>query len=418
MKRDNGVRSRESVFVHIDLGDGMPVVAARAVIDFSVNSCRFVYGKSYLANPKAFSLDPINLPLDATEKVFMMSRFNQTGLPGVLLDGGPDGWGKRVLNRVLHIPPANDVDYLVLGSGTGVGALYFSDATDAVIPESIPSGFSLAELCHGASVFDSDLVSEVIPYELQECFLGTTAIGGARPKTQVIHKGKAYIAKFNRDIDTFNNAATEYAVMRCCRDAGIDTANVELVHTDVGSVLLVERFDDPLLAQAHFISANSLLNIQTLAQSTEEASYIAIAEICRKLTVDKAQVLEFFKRMVFNIAIGCTDDHTRNHGFIKIAGEARYRLSPAYDVVPFPERIGSHAIALGEFGMTPTIDNVASAAKRMGIANTQMKQVISEVLAALSQLDRYFDDGALSDKDRRVVSQCFRYQPMLASMLD
>ena len=43
-------------------------------------------------------------------------------------------------------------------------------------------------------------------------------------------------------------------------------------------------------------------------------------------------LIELWKRIVFNIAVSNTDDHLRNHGFILT--ENGWRLSPVYDVNP------------------------------------------------------------------------------------
>lgn len=47
-----------------------------------------------------------------------------------------------------------------------------------------------------------------------------------------------------------------------------------------------------------------------------------------------ADIAELWRRILFSCAIGNTDDHMRNHGFLH---EARgWRLSPAFDVNPTP----------------------------------------------------------------------------------
>ena len=41
--------------------------------------------------------------------------------------------------------------------------------------------------------------------------------------------------------------------------------------------------------------------------------------------------------MVFNTVVGNNDDHPRNHAAIYCQSEGRWRLAPAFDVVPDPE---------------------------------------------------------------------------------
>lgn len=47
--------------------------------------------------------------------------------------------------------------------------------------------------------------------------------------------------------------------------------------------------------------------------------------------------VELFGRMVFNAVCGNDDDHPRNHAVIYQPQEKRWRLSPAFDVVPNPD---------------------------------------------------------------------------------
>ena len=65
-----------------------------------------------------------------------------------------------------------------------------------------------------------------------------------------------------------------------------------------------------------------------------------------------------FPRMLLNVAIGNTDDHLRNHAFMKKSSASDYTFSPGYDIVPQISLQGSHAIAIGPFGSSPTVDNI------------------------------------------------------------
>ena len=53
----------EKIFIHADLGDGTILLAGQLIVDDKVG--RFKYAKAYINNPRAFALDPINLPLNA-----------------------------------------------------------------------------------------------------------------------------------------------------------------------------------------------------------------------------------------------------------------------------------------------------------------------------------------------------------------
>src|SRR5437879_10812943 len=86
------------------------------------------------------------------------------------------------------------------------------------------------------------------------------------------------------------------------------------------------------------------------ARDREAHSYLEIADALRQHgAAPKADMQALWRRIVFNILISNTDDHLRNHGFLW-AGQAGWRLSPAYDLNPVPidikPRILSTAIDL------------------------------------------------------------------------
>ena len=45
-----------------------------------------------------------------------------------------------------------------------------------------------------------------------------------------------------------------------------------------------------------------------------------------------------WQRIAFSILIDNVDDHLHNHGFLYVAAD-QWRLSPAFDVNPFPDRV-------------------------------------------------------------------------------
>ncbi len=49
------------------------------------------------------------------------------------------------------------------------------------------------------------------------------------------------------------------------------------------------------------------------------------------MTRDSTEVLQMFRRMVFNIYARNRDDHAKNHAFLMDA-DGKWRLSPAYDL--------------------------------------------------------------------------------------
>ena len=397
----------EKLFVHADLGDGKKVLVGQLLLDETQG--RFKYAKAYLDNPKAFALDPINLPLNSD--VHENPRTRETpGVFGVLIDAGPDEWGRRQLTKTRVPPPVTNIEFLLAASGEGVGALHFTAQIKDKPRPTPPRPFE--NLVHLQQIADDIESGREVDRSLEPYFFHGSGLGGARPKTLIEHEGRNWIAKFNRDIDLVDMCKVEWVSMRMAREAGIEVPDVEFTETARGPVVLVERFDRSSDEQHHLVSVASLINKFDITQFDEAAmSYPGIFQLGNRIgtsTVDLAE--HMLRRMLFNIAIGNTDDHLRNHAFYKKASEAEYLLTPGYDIVPNTGLQGSHAIALGSFGSTPSRDNIEAAAHRMGIDRKRAVKIGEEVLAVTESWQDFMKQGNVVDTDIAILERCFVFQ--------
>lgn len=405
----------EKLFVHTDLGDGTTVLAGQLLIDDARG--RFKYARAYLDNPRAFALDPINLPL--TADIHNNPRTRETpGVFGVLIDAGPDEWGRRQLSKTRTPPPVTHVEFLLAASGEGVGALHFTaKIKDKPKPAPARPFENLVHLQHIAADIEA---GREVDQNLSPFFFHGSGLGGARPKTLIEQDDRYWIAKFGRDSDLVDMCKVEYASMIMARAAGIDVPDVAFTETARGGVMLVERFDRSVDEQHHLVSVASLINKFDITQFDEAAmSYPGIFQLGNRIgtsTVDLAE--HMFRRMLFNIAIGNTDDHLRNHAFYKKAAEAEYLLTPGYDIVPNTGLQGSHAIALGSFGSTPSRDNIEAAAHRMGIERPRAVRISSEVLAVTECWQEFMKQANVVDSDIAILERCFAYQKVVKEFVD
>lgn len=405
----------EKLFVHADLGDGEKVLAGQLLVD--AKQGRFRYARAYLENPRAFALDPINLPL--AEGVHVNPRTRETpGVFGVLIDAGPDEWGRRQLTKTRQPPPVTQVEFLLAASGEGVGALHFTaEMRDQPKPPPPRPFENLVHLQHIAA--DIEAGNEV-DRSLEPYFFHGSGLGGARPKTLIDHQDRHWIAKFGRDGDLVDMCKVEYASMRMARAAGIDVPDVDMTETARGPVLLVERFDCTADAQHHLVSVASLINKFDITQFDEAAmSYPGILQLGKRIGSRTEGLAEtIFRRMLFNIGIGNTDDHLRNHAFYKIAKESEYLLTPGYDIVPNTGLQGSHAIALGAFGNSPTRDNLEAAAHRMGLERELALEIAREVLGVVEAWRDFMAEAHVSPPDVAILERCFGFQSVIAEFID
>ena len=154
---------------------------------------------------------------------------------------------------------------------------------------------------------------------------------------------KKYVAKFSSTSDLYSVIKAEFISMRLAKICGIDVAEVHLKKSSKRDVLLVERFDRIRSSKGWerkcMVSALTLFELDEMM--ARYASYETLAEIIRHRFHDASKTLnELFKRMVFNILVGNTDDHARNHAAFW-DGEM-LSLTPAYDICP-QSRSGNEA---------------------------------------------------------------------------
>ncbi len=289
-----------------------PVLAGRLVTDG--NRGRFVYGQNYLSRADRFALDPINLPLvEHTQEVL-----GNDGVPTVLLDAGPDNWG-RTLMLALHTRyPQNKLEELLATKGTGVGAVRVSLSRTA--PKAPPEYLEMSSLKDINENIQTLIESGQITPELLKQLEPGSMMGGARPKSVVkADDGSLHIAKFTRPDDIFDQSKAEQMSYLMMRESGITTAESELINVAGQSIILVKRFDVEPGYRRHFISAHALMYQPRVRQNQLEAyfSYPALSDLILKIGTCDNDRAELFRRMVFNVAIGNTDDHLRNHGFLK-----------------------------------------------------------------------------------------------------
>lgn len=127
------------------------------------------------------------------------------------------------------------------------------------------------------------------------------------------------------------------------RDAGLDVALSEVRWIAGFEVLIATRFDRRIdgglvhrIHQEDFAQALGLpprLKYERDGREGRSYSAAAIAALLRATDVPAEAVLAFLRATFFNLAIGNTDNHAKNHALLYERGAAP-RLAPLYDLVP------------------------------------------------------------------------------------
>ena len=112
-------------------------------------------------------------------------------------------------------------------------------------------------------------------------------------------------------------------------EAGIRTPRRRLTRVGGRSVLILRRFDRTSTgARIGYISAMTAVG----SSDGEQRDYADIAEAMRDLSHSPRQDhRELYDRVVAGVALGNTDDHLRNHGFLAFRGAHRPRQRPVHE---------------------------------------------------------------------------------------
>ena len=272
---------------------------------------------------------------------------------GCFSDALPDRWGRTLINRREQILAKEEkrpvrrlssFDYLVgIEDYSRMGGLRFKDSLDGEYINAsevlrIPPITDIRELIAASSEIEKSEEENHLPERrwIEQLVQPGSSLGGARPKASVIDENKIlYIAKFPSRKDDYDTGLWEHFSHLLAKKAGIHAAETRVIFTnDKYHTLLSRRFDRKEDGKRiHFASAMTLLGLNDGDNANTGHGYLDIVDfILQNCTNVEDNLQELYRRVAFNICIGNTDDHFRNHGFLLTA--KGWTLAPAYDMNP------------------------------------------------------------------------------------
>lgn len=389
--------------IQVYLGNGTRMIGTiRYNSQGAKESAAFEYSAAWLASPDRFAIEP-NLPLVPGAQFHRKSRDGSV-FHGSIADTEPDGWGRRVIlrdhakkrrqkvrgtDKQVDTRPLNELDFLLaVDDFSRMGALRFQDE-DGVFrraPENghrtAPPLIELAHLMTATRAVESN--SETIA-DLTYLRGSGTSLGGMRPKCTVIDvDGFLSIGKFPSIADERPITMGEVLTMQLAHAAGINAASARLINSDGIPIAVIRRFDrtedgDRLL----YISAATMLGVESTV--SEQHTYTDIVDAIRMHgAVAQSDIDELWRRIAFSILVTNVDDHLLNHGFLHVE-RGKWRLAPAFDINPFPERIRELKTWISEeTGPEATIEALLSAARYFRISQARAKEILATVDRAVS----------------------------------
>ena len=272
---------------------------------------------------------------------------------GCFADALPDRWGRTLLLRReqihaqeenRHVRRLSSFDFLTgIDDFSRMGGFRFKETLDGEFINAdnslrIPPLTDLRELIAASKAIEKSEETNALPEKrwIAQLVQPGSSLGGARPKANVVDTDRSiYVAKFPSLKDDYDAGLWEHFCHLLAKNAGINAAETKVLEiNDKHHTLLSRRFDRTDDGKRiHFASAMTLLGLNDGDNATTGHGYIDIVDfIISGCTDVDVNLRELFRRVAFNICVGNSDDHFRNHGFLLTA--KGWTLSPAYDMNP------------------------------------------------------------------------------------
>ncbi len=314
----------------------------------------FAYSNAWLEDNNRFFIDPA-LPLVSGFQ-FHARRGKGTLFHGAIADTEPDGWGRKVIlrNHAKHrettrardtnpLPSAlGELDFLLaVDDESRMGALRFCDEHGAFQASSEKGARRTPPLIELHQLYSSSRAIETNTETAQDlAYLQGrgTSLGGLRPKCSIRDKdGSLAIGKFPSVSDERAVTKAEVLALSLAKHAGIQAAEARIVMSKQIPIAIIKRFDRTAAgSRIPYLSAATLLGAER--DDPSEHSYTEIVDAIRVHGCNvQSDIEELYRRIAFSILINNVDDHLHNHGFLHV-GHGQWRLAPAFDINPFPNR--------------------------------------------------------------------------------
>ncbi len=348
----------------------------------------FTYHADWLTRRNRYDLCP-ELPLTTGPQTQTGARL----VPGALADTGPDRWGQNLLFAAerkaakrsgRRIRALNQADFILLAHDrTRQGALRFSedDGSTFISPpaDGVPTLVDLDRLVAAADRHARDRGTDD---DIALLTRAGTSMGGARPKTTVTTTdGRLALAKLPSRDDVWDVQAWEATALELARRAGVSVPSFRLHRLDEDrSVLVLDRFDrTDSERRIGYLSAHSLVQ----KAPAGVVSYAELADALGDQSSDPAaDRRDLFRRVALSLLVNNVDDHMKNHGLLRVRDG--WRLSPAFDINPFPmgRPVDSTPITPHGSGATRDIDELVANADYFGLTRDDAAAIVAEVALA------------------------------------
>ncbi|WP_415912222.1 type II toxin-antitoxin system HipA family toxin [Neptuniibacter sp. QD37_11] len=361
----------------------------------------FEYDKTFLE--RGLEISPFALPSGTLLFEGESEPFN--GLHGVFADSLPDGWGLKLMDRALtqagiDVAGLTPLDRLAFVGDRAIGALSYEPDEGESIYGSKGELLDIDYLASEAIKVYTGEVDDVI----EELADSSVSPQGARPKSLIALNGDQAVSGAHDAPEGFEHWLIKYPCSKSAEDRA--EGSIEYLYSDMARGANID-FPDTLLKpskdgqNAYFLTKrfdrlnNQRIHTHTLAGlvganfRVSDYSYEQMLRVCKHLCHSHSEMLQLYKRMVFNVMAGNRDDHTKNFSFV-MDHQGQWRNSQAYDITFNRGINGWHSMAIADAGRLVTGDNLRAVGRACGIPKNESYAAFDEVATALEQ---WFDEA-------------------------
>lgn len=236
--------------------------------------------------------------------------------------------------------------------------------------------YELDRLSNEVRNFLSDISHDV---NLDELYRYGGASGGARPKVHVDFQNEGWIVKFPATFDPKNMGILEYEANQLAEASGIHVAKYQLFPSKISKGYFgSKRFDREGDRRIHMISLSALLET---THRIPNLDYAHLFQVIQRISVNREDLYEAYRRMCFNVFFENKDDHGKNISFIYDEEKNGYRLAPAYDLTRTKLNNEHEMTVLGKGN--PTEIDLLAIAREFKLSIQRTEQIITHVKRTL-----------------------------------
>ncbi len=357
---------------------------------------------------QGLELSPLHLGLRTAAYTGERQPFK--GLPGLIADALPDGWGMLLMDRTfrkLGRDPAtlSPLDRLAFIGDRAMGALSFEPAQGEVLSAHDLNLLDLAQRIDRLTAGASQAV-------LTELVLIGGSPHGARPKALVefdpasgqmqtgapadtpsdplgTRKTEPWLIKFPARGEHPEACAIEEWYARLARACKIDIPPTRYFPLNrTLAAFGVKRFDRDGATRVPLHTLAGALHTDYRIPSVDAIDFLRLT---RRMSQDMREVHKAFERCVFNLVFNNRDDHAKNFSY-RLAHERRWCLSPAYDLTFNEGPRGHHQLGYAGETRAPGLVHLLTVAHQGGVAQTLALAAIKRITAVATRAERHLKE--------------------------